>query len=230
MRAPGPPIPDYLENTYSWAYLHPWSLRVFERDWVVNLILWGNMKRLTQAVVDEVGQGPCAKTQQLACVYGDFSRALASELADRNAELDLVDVAPIQLMNARDKLAGHDNVRFVHNDATELAAADEEYDLSILFFLMHEQPEPARRATLAEALRVTRPGGRLIVVDYSAPNARLPLKWVMWPILHWLEPFALDLWRQPLTDFLPAGADVRLLQHRQFFGGLYQKAVFQRVS
>ena len=46
-----PEIPDYLQDTYWWAYLHPNSFWFFEREWVVNLILWGNMRRLTEAVL-----------------------------------------------------------------------------------------------------------------------------------------------------------------------------------
>ncbi len=44
-----PSIPEYLQDTYWWAYLHPKSFWFFEREWVVNLILWGNMKRLLAA-------------------------------------------------------------------------------------------------------------------------------------------------------------------------------------
>ena len=36
---PVPDIPDYLHDTYWWAYLHPKSIWIFEREWVVNLIL-----------------------------------------------------------------------------------------------------------------------------------------------------------------------------------------------
>ena len=32
-------VPDYLEKTYWWAYTHPNAVRVFERQWLVNLIL-----------------------------------------------------------------------------------------------------------------------------------------------------------------------------------------------
>ena len=43
-------IPHYLRNVYWWAYGHPRAVRLFERDWVVNLILFGNYARLRDAV------------------------------------------------------------------------------------------------------------------------------------------------------------------------------------
>ena len=229
MRSPAPEIPRYLEQTYSWAYLHPWSLRVFENPWVVNLILWGNMRRLTQSVLEELeGEGDSLSALQLACVYGDFSRELASGLAGRDSTLDLVDVAPIQLLNARDKLHACDNVAFHHQDASALEMADDSYDFTVLFFLLHEQPEEVRRRTLAEAYRVTRPGGKIVIVDYHGPQRKNPLRYVMQPILHWLEPFALDLWRHPLAEFLPAGTAEKRLSEEYFFGDLYQKAVYRK--
>jgi len=35
-------IPEYLEETYWWAYLHPSAANFSERQWLVNLILWVN--------------------------------------------------------------------------------------------------------------------------------------------------------------------------------------------
>ena len=42
-------VSDYLKRHYWWAYVHPNAVRVFERDWLVNLILWGNYPRLRNA-------------------------------------------------------------------------------------------------------------------------------------------------------------------------------------
>ena len=48
--APAPaaraPVPRYLEQVYWWAYVHPRAVQVFEREWLVNLILFGNYGRL----------------------------------------------------------------------------------------------------------------------------------------------------------------------------------------
>ena len=74
---PPPGIPEYLQETYWWAYLHPNSFWFFEREWVVNLILWGNMKQLTNAVLEGLPPQPFSRVLQIACVYGDFSNRLA---------------------------------------------------------------------------------------------------------------------------------------------------------
>jgi hypothetical protein len=47
------------------------------------------------------------------------------------------------------------------------------------------------------------------------------------PLLAKLEPFALDLWREEIADWLPRYAAVQS-RKQVFFGGLYQKFVITR--
>jgi ubiquinone/menaquinone biosynthesis C-methylase UbiE len=222
-----PSIPDYLQDTYWWAYLHPKSFWFFEREWVVNLILWGNMGRLTRAVLDEMNLQANSSVLQVACVYGDFSNRLASHLGQTESTLSIVDVAPIQISNIEKKLAAHDNVFVHHQDSTCMSFPDDSFDETVVFFLLHEQPEEARRKTIAEAVRVTRPGGRVIFVDYHGPKRSNPMRYVMKPILAMLEPFAMDLWRQELHAFMPADIEPDQLDSSFYFGGLYQKVVLK---
>jgi hypothetical protein len=48
-------IPAYLRTHYWWAYIHPHGVEFFERQWLVNLILWDNppgaMAQIGQAQV-----------------------------------------------------------------------------------------------------------------------------------------------------------------------------------
>jgi len=220
-----PPIPDYLQDTYWWAYVHPKSVWVFEREWLVNLILWGNMRKLTRSVLDELNLQPRSSVLQVACVYGDFSNRLASHLGHTDSRLSVVDVAPIQISNIEKKLVAHDNVSVHHQDSTCMSFPNESFDETVVFFLLHEQPEDARRKTVAEAIRVTRPGGRVIFVDYHGPNRSNPMRYVMKPILTLLEPFAMDLWREELPAFMPAEIEPEQVTSSFYFGGLYQKVV-----
>ena len=99
-----PQIPAYLEKTYWWAYVHPRAVALFERQWLVNLILWGNFERLRDEALDALGQTLHGRTLQIACVYGDFTTRLARRIASAGS-LDVVDVLLIQLHNLRGKLA-----------------------------------------------------------------------------------------------------------------------------
>lgn len=222
-------IPDYLEKTYWWAYLHPNAVRVFERQWLVNLILWGNFARLRDAALAELGQVINGRVLQVACVYGDFTEHLVGRLGPQGS-LDVIDVAPIQLSNLQAKLK--DKARQVtatRQDSTALHFEDDSRDAVVVFFLLHEQPAEVRRKTIAEALRVTRPGGKIIFVDYHRPVASSPFRYVMVPILTTLEPFAMDMWRDEISNWLPADAPPLKLEKQIYFGGLYQKVVITKT-
>jgi ubiquinone/menaquinone biosynthesis C-methylase UbiE len=220
-----PEIPDYLQDTYWWAYLHPKSFYFFERKWVVNLILWGNMKRLTEMVLEELPVEPQSRILQIACVYGEFSSKVADHLGKTDSRLEIVDVAPIQLENVEKKLIGKQNIGLHHLDSTSMTFPDASFDQTVVFFLLHEQPEYARRETVEEAIRVTRPGGKVIFVDYHGPKRGNPMRYVMKPILSWLEPYAIDLWREELPAFFPESVKPEQIESEFYFGDLYQKIV-----
>src|SRR5437867_7708699 len=67
------PVPSYLQEVYWWAYIHPWAVRVFEREWLVNLILLGNYARLRDAALAEIGPAAGGRVLQVACVYGNLT-------------------------------------------------------------------------------------------------------------------------------------------------------------
>ena len=212
------PVPGYLERIYWWAYVRPAAVRFFERQWLVNLILWGNFGRLRDAALDALGARLDGRTLQIACVYGDLTDRLRRRLTP-GGSLDVVDVLRVQLENLSRKLPGDPRVGLIQGDSSALDIASGSYDRALLFFLLHEQPEEVRRRTLAEALRILKPGGRLVVVDYHRPRRTHPLYLPMVAILKTLEPFALDLWRNEVSAWLPPQA---VVEKATRFGGLYQ--------
>ena len=212
-------VPEYLNDVYWWAYVHPNAVRLFERRWLVNLILFGNLQRLADAALAALGGTLTGRTLQVGCVYGDLTPRVAGRVAE-GGRLDVVDVLPLQLQNLARKLGAGAPVRLVHGDSTRVPLVSESYDRALLFFLLHEQPEPVRKATLAEALRLVKPGGTVAIVDYHRPRRWHPLYWPMAALLRLLEPFALDLWAREIETCLPRR--VQRIEKRTVFGGLYQ--------
>lgn len=219
-------VPDYLMRHYWWAYVHPRSVQFWDRDWLINLILFGNYRKLRRAAIAEFAAKPLGKVLQIACVYGALTPKLAKQTAALDGSLDVIDVLPIQLRNLKWKLPARAPARLLRMDSTNLSLPEARYDWVLLFFLLHEQPEAERAKTVREALRVMKPGGTLVIVDYGKPRWWNPMRYLLPPFLMLLEPFALSLMRRPIADLLPPDMKIR---RTRYFGGLYQKVVATRA-
>ena len=119
-----PAIPSYLTKTYWWAYVDPRAVYLFERQWLVNLILWGNFARRREVALDALGQGLEGRTFQIACVYGDLTPRLVARLSPE-ARMDVVDDLPIQLKNLSAKLPGVTGMTLIRADSAALPCEDE---------------------------------------------------------------------------------------------------------
>lgn len=224
-----PEIPGYLHRVYWWAYEHPLAVRFWDRGFLINLILLGNYNRLVEAVL-EVFPNPITGTMlQISNAYGQLVPRLQRQLG--NAAFDLVDVLPVQLEKTRQKLIWPDDrIRMFVCDATALPCSDNSYDYVLMFFLPHELPRPQRRKALAEALRVTKPGGKLVLAEFHRPHRWHPLKWWQRLVFGLFEPFARDLWHDALTHYFPENSHYRVLSKTTYFGGLYQRLVVEKTA
>ena len=199
---------------------------------------WGDMRRFrnkTSHTYDEalamLGSSLPGRSLQIACVYGDLTPSIVARVP-AGSSLTVVDVLPQQLAGLRQKLSGvpgAEKVEMVLGDSSALPLAEQSFDRALLFFLLHEQPEDVRRGTLAQAIEVLKPGGRLVVVDYHRAHGWHPLHWPMKAVLATLEPYALDLWRNSIEHFMPEGAPIKLVSKRLHFAGLYQLLEFERL-
>ena len=141
----------------------------------------------------------------------------------------MIDVLPVQIANLRAKLGPQSPVAVHRMDSAAMAFDEGSFGSVVLFLLLHEMPETWRRATLAEAWRVTRPGGRIVIVDYAKPAWWNPLRYLMAAVLALLEPFALDLWRRPVRDYAPAEMFRAPVERASACGGLYQILTIEKA-
>src|SRR5687767_1844721 len=121
------PVPSYLAQTYWWAYVHPNAVELFERQWLVNLILWGNFARLRDAALDALGERLDGRTLQIACVYGHLTDRLRRRLVT-GGSLDIVDILRVQLENLARKLPGDPRVGMIQGDSAALDLPSASYD------------------------------------------------------------------------------------------------------
>jgi ubiquinone/menaquinone biosynthesis C-methylase UbiE len=217
-------IPTYLREVYGWAYLNPRNVRLLDRELVVSMILWGNHRRLRKAAFAELRPGQ--RVLQPACVYGDFSPALARHLEPRG-RLEVIDVAPIQVAGCRRKLRNFPQATAQHADAAR--PGGEAYDAVCCYFLLHELPEDYKHAVVDALLGSVVPGGKVIVVDYHRPHWAHPLKGITSLVFDTLEPFAKDLWRNEISYFASAPNEF-IWRKQTYFGDLFQRTIARRPT
>lgn len=221
-RTASPHLPHYLTSTYTWAYLNRHTLPWLDRSLVVSAILWGNAGRLMRAAAVEFQPGQ--RILQAACVYGGFSQMLAERVGPAGL-LEVVDVAPIQVANARRKLAGHPHAHARVADLTQ--PIGQRHDGVCCFFLLHEVPPEQRAQIVDNLLAAVEPGGIAVFVDYHRPHRLHPLAPVMKQVFRHLEPYAESLLDTPIASLSPRAAEFDWTR-RTLFGDLYQHVVARR--
>jgi SAM-dependent methyltransferase len=124
------------------------------------------MRQSGAALVQSVGIQPGMKVLDLGC--GDGTTALPA--AHLGAEVLGVDIAAnlVQAGNQRAREAGLSNIRFVEGDAGDLSSLENgSFDRVISIFGAMFAPKPFEVAR--EMVRVTRPGGRIVMGNWI-PN------------------------------------------------------------
>lgn len=142
----------------------------------------------------ELEKEPFDAVLDVGCGTGAVLALLHEKYPDRRyVGLDLT---PEMIEVARTKVAP--GMEFVVGDAENLPFDEASFDAVLCSNSFHHYPNPA--AFLAGALRVLRPGGRLILRDYTSSD---PVVWLMNHV------------ELPLARLVGHG-DVRILRQREF--------------
>ena len=107
------------------------------------------------------------KGHERALDSGTGTGALAFAFSPFVREVVAVDVVLELLEEGRKRAAGHTNVQFLQADVTALPFDDDEFDVAGSLRTLHHTARP--ELAVAELVRVTRPGGLVLVIDQVAP-------------------------------------------------------------
>ena len=103
----------------------------------------------------------------VGCGTGSLSIPIAEVLPD--ARVVGVDGDPEVLAIARSK-PGAEAVEWTEGLADSLPLSNADVDVVVTSLVLHHLPRETKREMLAEARRVLRPGGRLVVADWGVPQ------------------------------------------------------------
>jgi len=205
-------MPEYLAKNYWWAYLSPIGVNLFDHPFIVNRILWGQYHKIASDTVKLLATESDYSIAEISCAYGEIIPKVGAESRANN--IYLFDVAPIQVKQARKKIERNntqDKFTLFEANAENIPLDDNSVDTSLLFFLLHELPEDARKNVLKEAFRITKPGGRVLIADYAPmTTTHLFHKLTFFrKIFEGLEPFLGNFWRIDLANALNDAAKIQ---------------------
>ena len=130
-------------------------------DLLNDLLSLGRTKAWRRVVTATIAPKPGMKILDLAAGTGSSSRPLA----DGGADVIPLDFSEGMLAAGRKR---HPDLPFTHGDALNLPFAADHFDVTTISFGLRNTSDPG--AALREALRVTQPGGRMVVVEFSQPT------------------------------------------------------------
>jgi ubiquinone/menaquinone biosynthesis C-methylase UbiE len=107
------------------------------------------------------------RADQTVVDVGCGTGLLALAFAERVARVWAIDSSPAMIEYLRVKASSADleNIETVVASAVSLPLVDEVADLVISNYCLHELPQAGKERALGEAMRVLKPGGRLVIGD-----------------------------------------------------------------
>lgn len=155
-RAPDEETVETEGHTIGWARWY---------DAFVHVATLGRARKIREKTISLAGVGSGEDVLDVGCGTGDLTM-LARKRSGSAGRITGIDPSSEMIRVARNKATRKSlEIEYLVVAAEALPFDDSTFDLVLSSFMMHHLPEALRSEMLAEARRVLRPGGRLLVVD-----------------------------------------------------------------
>jgi len=138
-------------------------------DLMNDLMSFGIHRVWKQITIESSGVRRGARVLDLAGGTGDLAAAFAKRVGDEG-QVVLADINDAMLSVGRDKLAdtgSYNRIRWVQADAEKLPFEDKSFECVTIAFGLRNVTR--KEAALESIYRVLKPGGRLLVLEFSKP-------------------------------------------------------------
>ena len=161
-------------------------------DTVLEPLLWRMRKKIVK--ISGVTEG--TKVLEIACGTG----AQAVRFKKAGADYTGVDLSPAML-----KVAEGRKLECIHADGTGLALDSDGFDVSTITLALHEVNPDVRKGIMKEMIRLTAPGGYIIVVDYTIPSKGGLYSMIGKKAIHYIEKLVGGSHYRNYLKFMKAG-------------------------
>ena len=132
-------------------------------------LFFGGRRRAYLTLLAAGGVQRGDRVLDVGCGPGYFARMLAEAVGPEGSVVG-IDAAPEMIDYAGRKARRLSNCRFQLGTAQSLAFPDAALDVVVSSLMMHHLPEEGRLPAVREMRRVLRPGGTLLLADFTIPE------------------------------------------------------------
>lgn len=201
-------VPDYFQRNFHFqtgGYLTEKSAKLYEHQ--VEILFSGAADAMRRLILPQMkahfpySEGEGLHFLEVAAGTGRLTRFV--KLTFPKAKITVMDLSHPYLKQAQENLSDLKKIDFVQGNSASLPFKDEQFDAVYSCFLFHELPLEERRKTIAEGLRVLKPGGFYGLVDSIQLEDKRDFEWALkqFPV-DFHEPFYRNYIQNPIEGIL----------------------------
>ena len=145
-----------------------YAARVY--DWLEPVLMLGRHEPYNRSIVEALALEPGHRVLDLGCGTGVLTRLIADHLDAAVGGFCLGIDAAANMIAVAEKKRSSLTCRFDVMAAETLNLPDGSFDAVVSSLFFHHVPLDLKEKSLSEALRVLRPGGRLVIADMHTPT------------------------------------------------------------
>ncbi len=216
-------LPAYLDFIYGYLYKDPVKLVSVDNDFVCGFKTLFQYRKLVNSVANELKMNQ--SVLQLGVTFGSQIDEIAMAVG-AYGQYDIVDINQHQVSRVTEKYwKVYPSLKIFRQDASQLKLSGN-YDAVICFMLLSEVPSATKAKIVNNALKMVKPGGKVIFADWHKPLWYHPLRYVVRMYNRLYHPFVERLWDRDIETY--ADPEVRgkfIWRKNTYFGRMFQKTI-----
>ncbi len=216
-------LPPYLNFIYGHIYRRPEKCVLLDSNLLCNLKAFFQYKKLSATTTKEIKRSQAVL--QMGLTFGNQIDETAMAIGSYG-QYDIIDINQNEVTRAIEKYWQiYKNLKIFKQDARTMKATAS-YDVVICFMLLSQVPSASKYQIVNNALKMVKPGGKVVFIDWHNPLYWHPLRYLVRMYNRLYHPFVERLWDRDIETYATNKMRGQFSWLKStYFGRMFQKTV-----